>query len=53
MERDVVPLFHDRDAAGLPRGWVAMVKRSLRTNGPRFSASRMMLEYASRIYPHG
>ena len=51
MERDVVPLFHERDADGVPRGWVAMVKRSLRTNGPRFSASRMMRDYASQIYP--
>ena len=50
VERDVVPLFHDRDAGGVPRAWVAMIKRSLRTNGPRFSASRMMREYAARVY---
>lgn len=28
-----------------------MVKRSLKTNGPRFSAARMVSEYAERIYP--
>jgi hypothetical protein len=28
-----------------------MVRRSLKTNGPRFSASRMVAEYADRIYP--
>jgi glycogen phosphorylase len=51
LEQQVIPLFHDRDAEGIPRRWLAMVKRSLRTNGPRFSAARMVEEYAERIYP--
>ena len=51
LEQQVIPLFADRDADGLPRGWLAMVKRSLKTNGPRFSAARMVQEYAERIYP--
>jgi glycogen phosphorylase len=46
----VVPLFHDRDEHGLPRRWLAMVKASLRTNGPRFSATRMVQDYADGIY---
>jgi glycogen phosphorylase len=53
LEQQVVPLFHDRGDDGVPRGWVAMVKASLRTNGPRFSAGRMVAEYADRIYPGG
>jgi hypothetical protein len=28
-----------------------MVRASLKTNGPRFSAARMVTEYADRIYP--
>ena len=51
LEQQVIPLFHDRDADGIPRRWLAMVKHSLRTNGPRFSAARMVEEYAARIYP--
>jgi hypothetical protein len=27
-----------------------MMRRSLMTNGPRFSATRMLREYADRIY---
>ena len=46
LEQQVVPLFHDRDADGIPRALAEMVKRSLRTNGPRFSAARMVEEYA-------
>ena len=51
LEQQVVPLFYDRGDDGIPHGWLAMVKRSLRTNGPRFSAARMVEDYASSIYP--
>jgi len=51
LEHKVVPMFHDRDADGIPQRWVAMMRRSLMTNGPRFSATRMLVEYATRVYP--
>jgi starch phosphorylase len=51
LEHEVVPMFHDRDADGIPQRWVAIMRRSLMTNGPRFSATRMVVEYASRVYP--
>ena len=38
---------------GLPQAWLAMVRSSLRTIGPRFSAGRMVRDYAERIYPSG
>jgi glycogen phosphorylase len=47
---EVVPAFYDRDDDGLPRAWLARVKASLRTNGPEFSASRMLRDYARRVY---
>lgn len=50
LERQVVPLFHERDAAGIPRGWVAKIKASLRTLGPRFSAGRMLRDYCAQQY---
>jgi starch phosphorylase len=51
VEHHVIPLFYDRAEDGIPHVWIAMVKRSLRTNGPRFSAARMVEEYAAAIYP--
>jgi len=51
LEQQVVPMFHDRDAEGIPQRWVAMIKRSLMGHGPRFSARRMVREYAARVYP--
>jgi starch phosphorylase len=46
----VVPAFYARED-GLPRAWLAMVRRALLTCGPLFSAERMVGEYAQRIYP--
>ena len=44
-------MFHERDADGVPQRWVAMMKRSLMTLAPRFSAGRSMVaECADRIY---
>jgi glycogen phosphorylase len=47
---EVVPAFYDRDADGVPRSWLARVKASLRTNGPEFSATRMVRDYVRTIY---
>lgn len=53
LEHQVVPMFHDRDAKGIPQRWVAMMRRSLVTHGPRFSATRMLREYVDRVYQIG
>jgi starch phosphorylase len=50
LHDEVVPEFYDRDADGLPRAWLARTKASLRTNGPAFSASRMLRDYVERMY---
>jgi len=51
LEREIVPLFSDRDSAGVPQGWCDMVKRALATLGPAFTATRMLDDYVSRVYP--
>jgi starch phosphorylase len=50
LEREVVPEFYARDAAGLPRAWLARVRRALRTLAPAFNTARTLAEYASRVY---
>jgi starch phosphorylase len=50
LEKDVAPMFYDRDADGIPRAWVHRIKRSLRTNAPRFSATRMLHDYVDTAY---
>ncbi|MCC6641740.1 MAG: alpha-glucan family phosphorylase [Deltaproteobacteria bacterium] len=50
LEAEVIPLFHERNAAGIPERWIARVKSSMRRLVPRFSAERMMREYAETMY---
>ncbi|MGV3724221.1 MAG: alpha-glucan family phosphorylase [Actinomycetota bacterium] len=50
LEKQVAPLFYERDANGIPRGWVKMMKESLKTNCAFFNTDRMVAEYAERIY---
>ena len=50
LHDEVVPAFYDRDERGLPPAWLTMMRASLRTNGPEFSATRMVRDYAERIY---
>ena len=41
---------YDAGDDGLPRAWIARVRRSLMTNGPAFAASRMIHDYQRRFY---
>jgi starch phosphorylase len=50
LEEDVVPAFYDRDANGIPHRWITIVKESIRSVAPRFSARRMVKEYVERMY---
>lgn len=50
LEKEIIPRFYERDAADIPRRWVAMMKRSIQTLVPLFSSDRMVAEYTERIY---
>jgi starch phosphorylase len=50
LEDELVPLFYERDEGGLPRGWIARMKRSIATVGPFFNTGRMVEEYTARLY---
>jgi len=50
LDEEVSREFYERDADGLPRAWLARVKRSLMTNGPEFSATRMVRDYVEKLY---
>jgi starch phosphorylase len=51
LSEEVVPAFYGRDGEdGIPRAWLARVKASLKTLGPRFCATRMVQEYLDGPY---
>ena len=50
LEKQVVPLFYDQEADGIPRGWVAKMRAGLRRLAPVFNAHRMVQDYSDRFY---
>ena len=50
LDDEVVPSFYARDERGLPTGWLARMRASLRSLGPRFCATRMLNEYVEGPY---
>jgi len=50
LAEEVIARFYDRDEEGMPRRWIAMMKRSIQTLVPRFSSDRMVAEYVEKIY---
>jgi starch phosphorylase len=50
LEQETVPLYYQRDLDGVPRGWIQLIKESLRTVAPRFCTKRMVKEYVNTLY---
>lgn len=53
LEHEIVPMFYQRDAVGIPRDWIRMIKNSMSKLGPRFNASRMLDDYLRGPYTFG
>jgi len=50
LEEQIVPSFYDRDADGVPRRWLQVVKEAIRTVAPNFTTRRMLKQYAEEMY---
>ena len=50
LEEQIVPVYYDRDAYGVPVRWVRIMKEAIRTAGVRFTARRMLQQYADDCY---
>jgi len=50
LENEIVPLFYHRDAIGIPRDWVARIRKSMAQLTPQFSSNRMVREYIEKFY---
>jgi starch phosphorylase len=51
LEHDIVPRFYERDrSTGISRRWLQVVRQAIATVAPRFSARRMVKEYAQDLY---
>lgn len=50
LEHEIIPMFFDRNAQGIPSRWIKTMKESMASIIPNFSADRMLTEYKTRIY---
>jgi len=50
LEREVIPLFYDRNEIGLPSRWIAKMKATIKMAGQNFSAQRMLMDYTENFY---
>jgi len=50
LTEEVVPLYFNRDAQGVPRGWIKRIRRAMVTLVPQYSTWRMVKEYAEKYY---
>ncbi len=50
LEKEIVPLFYTRGPDGLPRGWIAKMKNSLKALAPAFNTHRMVMDYTAQMY---
>jgi starch phosphorylase len=50
LRDEVVELFYDRDADGLPGAWIERMIESIATCAARFSAHRMVMDYVDSGY---
>ena len=50
LEKEVVPLYYNRDKDGLPRDWINRMRNSICTLAWRFSSHRMVMDYARVAY---
>jgi starch phosphorylase len=50
LENSVIPLYYQRDIDGLPRQWVRTMMNSIASLAWRFSAHRMVMDYARACY---
>ena len=50
LEKEIIPLYYNRDQRDISYEWISRMKESLKTNVPQFSTRRMVKEYVERLY---
>ncbi len=50
LEREVVPLYYQRDDKGIPQEWIERAKNAIATVSPEFNAKRMVKDYVQQYY---
>lgn len=50
LEKEIIPLYYNRDRRGVPHGWIRVAKEAIRSVASTYCAQRMLKEYTARMY---
>lgn len=50
LENSIIPCFYERDAGGIPKRWIKMMKESIKTILLNFSSYKMVSSYEKKFY---
>ncbi|MDZ7832013.1 MAG: alpha-glucan family phosphorylase [Desulfobacterales bacterium] len=53
LEEKIIPAYYKADEDGVPHEWVRFMKEAIKTCAPKFSARRMIKQYAEKFYGCG
>jgi glycogen phosphorylase len=50
LEQEIAPAYYERDANGLPKRWLKLMRESMASTLWQFSTTRMLEEYVEQLY---
>ena len=50
LENKIIPMYYEQDRNGISRRWMEMMKNSIISNSPKYSTSRMLIDYTNQLY---
>lgn len=50
LEEKIVPMYYEKDKNGISKNWIEVMKNSIITTGGKYSTSRMLEDYANKLY---
>ncbi len=50
LEESIIPLYYEVNEAGIPTGWIRIMKNSIKSLAWNYSTDRMVQEYTEKMY---
>jgi starch phosphorylase len=50
LEDEIIPMYYERDANGIPHAWLQRMKNAVATNAPLYSMDRQVKDYVTHYY---